>query len=107
MGGQFENMERARKRLLIVIPLALVSILVLLYFTYQAARRSGDSGVGAGVRANRVDDRHDCQYRLFANGCEHGHGRRSAAAPGHGRDRRRHHQHADDAGFVAGPLSMA
>jgi cobalt-zinc-cadmium resistance protein CzcA len=35
-GGQFENMERARKRLQIVVPLALVSILVLLYLTYHA-----------------------------------------------------------------------
>ena len=34
-GGQFENMERARKRLIIVVPLALLSILVLLYLTYQ------------------------------------------------------------------------
>ncbi len=36
-GGQFENMERARKRLSIVVPLALLSILVLLYATYQTA----------------------------------------------------------------------
>lgn len=33
-GGQFENLERARKRLLIVVPVALVLIFVLLYFTY-------------------------------------------------------------------------
>jgi cobalt-zinc-cadmium resistance protein CzcA len=36
-GGQFENMERARKRLSIVVPLALVLILVLLYLTYHSA----------------------------------------------------------------------
>ncbi|MGE5193463.1 MAG: efflux RND transporter permease subunit [Deltaproteobacteria bacterium] len=35
-GGQFENMERARKRLTIVVPLALLSILVLLYLTYHS-----------------------------------------------------------------------
>ncbi len=33
-GGQFENLERARKRLFIVVPLALSLIFVLLYFTY-------------------------------------------------------------------------
>ncbi|MBS0260706.1 MAG: efflux RND transporter permease subunit [Planctomycetes bacterium] len=35
-GGQFENMERARKRLMLVVPLALVSILVLLYLSYHS-----------------------------------------------------------------------
>jgi cobalt-zinc-cadmium resistance protein CzcA len=34
-GGQFENLERARLRLLIVVPLALVLIFTLLYFTYH------------------------------------------------------------------------
>jgi cobalt-zinc-cadmium resistance protein CzcA len=34
-GGQFENMQRAQKRLAIVVPLALVLILVLLYLTYR------------------------------------------------------------------------
>jgi cobalt-zinc-cadmium resistance protein CzcA len=33
-GGQFEHLERAQTRLLIVVPLALGLILVLLYFTY-------------------------------------------------------------------------
>jgi len=33
-GGQFEHLERARTRLLIVVPIALSLILVLLYFTY-------------------------------------------------------------------------
>lgn len=33
-GGQFENLERAQKRLLIVVPLALALIFSLLYFTY-------------------------------------------------------------------------
>jgi cobalt-zinc-cadmium resistance protein CzcA len=34
-GGQFENLERARTRLLIVVPLSLVLIFMLLYFTYH------------------------------------------------------------------------
>jgi heavy metal efflux system protein len=33
-GGQFENLERAQKRLLIVVPVALALIFTLLYFTY-------------------------------------------------------------------------
>jgi cobalt-zinc-cadmium resistance protein CzcA len=34
-GGQFENYERARLRLLIVVPVAVVLIFTLLYFTYH------------------------------------------------------------------------
>lgn len=34
-GGQFENLQRATTRLLIVVPLALILIFVLLYFTYH------------------------------------------------------------------------
>ncbi|MEX2112810.1 MAG: CusA/CzcA family heavy metal efflux RND transporter [Pirellulales bacterium] len=34
-GGQFEHLERARNRLLLVVPLALALIFVLLYFTYH------------------------------------------------------------------------
>ena len=34
-GGQFENLQRAQTRLLIVVPVALVLIFVLLYFTYR------------------------------------------------------------------------
>jgi cobalt-zinc-cadmium resistance protein CzcA len=37
-GGQFENLERARTRLLIVVPLALGLIFVLLYITYNRLR---------------------------------------------------------------------
>jgi len=33
-GGQFEHLERAQQRLLIVVPVALALIFVLLYFTY-------------------------------------------------------------------------
>lgn len=34
-GGQFENLERARARLLIVVPVALALIFLLLYLTYR------------------------------------------------------------------------
>ncbi len=37
-GGQFENLERASKRLAVVVPLALLLIFVLLYGTFGAAR---------------------------------------------------------------------
>jgi cobalt-zinc-cadmium resistance protein CzcA len=37
-GGQFENMQRAEKRLLIVVPLALALILSLLYITFYSFR---------------------------------------------------------------------
>lgn len=37
-GGQFENLERARTRLSIVVPLALVLIFALLYWTYRSVR---------------------------------------------------------------------
>ncbi len=33
-GGQFENLQRAQQRLMIVVPLALAMIFTLLYFTY-------------------------------------------------------------------------
>ncbi|BCR04892.1 cation transporter [Desulfuromonas versatilis] len=36
-GGQFENLERAQKRLFLVVPLALALIFTLLYFTYGRA----------------------------------------------------------------------
>jgi cobalt-zinc-cadmium resistance protein CzcA len=34
-GGQFENLERAQRRLMLVVPLALVLIFALLYLTYR------------------------------------------------------------------------
>jgi cobalt-zinc-cadmium resistance protein CzcA len=37
-GGQFENMERARARLAIVVPIALLLIFSLLYWTYRSFR---------------------------------------------------------------------
>jgi cobalt-zinc-cadmium resistance protein CzcA len=37
-GGQFENMQRAHQRLLFVVPLALLLIFVLLYFSLQSVR---------------------------------------------------------------------
>lgn len=35
IGGQFEHLEEARRRLMVVVPVALVLIFVLLYFTYN------------------------------------------------------------------------
>jgi len=37
-GGQFENLERARARLLVVIPITLIIIFGLLYWTYKSIR---------------------------------------------------------------------
>lgn len=39
-GGQFENLERASRRLLIVVPLALFLIFVLLFTTFNSARQA-------------------------------------------------------------------
>jgi len=38
LGGQFENLERARNRLIIVVPITLLLIFGLLYWTYRSAR---------------------------------------------------------------------
>jgi cobalt-zinc-cadmium resistance protein CzcA len=38
LGGQFENLERAQARLMIVVPIALLLIFGLLYWTYKSAR---------------------------------------------------------------------
>jgi cobalt-zinc-cadmium resistance protein CzcA len=38
LGGQFENLERARIRLAIVVPISLLLIFGLLYWTYKSAR---------------------------------------------------------------------
>lgn len=38
LGGQFEHLERARLRLAIVVPIALLLIFGLLYWTYKSAR---------------------------------------------------------------------
>jgi heavy metal efflux system protein len=46
-GGQFENLERASRRLLVVTPLALLFIFILLYSTFHSARQA--LLVGAGV----------------------------------------------------------
>lgn len=37
-GGQFENQERATRRLLMIVPLAIVFIFVLLYLTFSSAK---------------------------------------------------------------------
>jgi cobalt-zinc-cadmium resistance protein CzcA len=38
LGGQFENLERARTKLAIVVPIALLLIFGLLYWTYKSAK---------------------------------------------------------------------
>jgi cobalt-zinc-cadmium resistance protein CzcA len=40
-GGQFENMERARKRLSIVLPLTIGIIFILLFFAFGSSRDAG------------------------------------------------------------------
>ena len=39
-GGQFKNLEAAQKRLLIAVPIALLLIFVLLYFTFHSVKQS-------------------------------------------------------------------
>lgn len=39
-GGQFENLQAAKKRLSIAVPVALLLIIVLLYFTFNSIRES-------------------------------------------------------------------
>lgn len=39
-GGQFENLEKASRRLMIVVPLSLGIIFVLLYFTFRSAKQA-------------------------------------------------------------------
>ncbi|TKG93768.1 CusA/CzcA family heavy metal efflux RND transporter [Puteibacter caeruleilacunae] len=39
-GGQFKNLEEANKRLLVAVPVALLLILVLLYFTFGSIKQS-------------------------------------------------------------------
>lgn len=39
-GGQFENLEKAKERLLVAVPVALFLIFVLLYFTFHSAKYS-------------------------------------------------------------------
>jgi cobalt-zinc-cadmium resistance protein CzcA len=40
-GGQFENLERARKRLLIILPITIAVIFALLFFTFGSPRDAG------------------------------------------------------------------
>lgn len=39
-GGQFQNLEKATNRLLIVVPLALAIIFILLYFTFHSVKQA-------------------------------------------------------------------
>ncbi len=38
-GGQFENLERAKNRLMIAIPIALILIFILLYFAFNSVKK--------------------------------------------------------------------
>jgi cobalt-zinc-cadmium resistance protein CzcA len=40
-GGQFENQQRALKRLMIIVPLSLAAIFVLLFWAFRSLRRAG------------------------------------------------------------------
>src|SRR5262249_1926146 len=40
-GGQFENLERARKRLSIILPITIAIIFALLFFTFGSAKYAG------------------------------------------------------------------
>lgn len=39
-GGQFENLEKASKRLLVAVPIALLMIFILLYFTFRSIKEA-------------------------------------------------------------------
>jgi cobalt-zinc-cadmium resistance protein CzcA len=39
-GGQFENQERATRRLALIVPVAIAAIFVLLYFTFTSVKQS-------------------------------------------------------------------
>ncbi len=39
-GGDFQNLQQAQQRLLLVVPMALVLILILLYITFQSVKQS-------------------------------------------------------------------
>lgn len=41
IGGQYENQQRAQNRLLMVVPLSLLLIALLLYFTFRSVREAG------------------------------------------------------------------
>jgi cobalt-zinc-cadmium resistance protein CzcA len=40
-GGQFENLQEASNRLLIAVPVSLILIFVLLYFTFSSFKQAG------------------------------------------------------------------
>lgn len=40
-GGQFENLQKASQRLLIAVPISLLSIFVLLFFTFHSFKQAG------------------------------------------------------------------
>ena len=88
-GGQFENMQRAQKRLAIVVPLALLLIIALLYLTY---RNVADTAPALRERAVRLRGRHlgaggfrgDAALDLGGGGLHHALGRVGAQRHGGG-----------------------
>ena len=83
-GGQFENMQRAERRLLIVVPLALALILSLLYLTFHSVRDAADDLQRRAVRPRRR------RARAVGHGpAVHHLGGRRLRGPGRGVDARR------------------
>ena len=65
-GGQFENQERATRRLMLIVPIAIGLIFVLLYLTFTSVKQAllvvGQYSLRAGGRhRGAVDSRHESQ----------------------------------------------
>ncbi|MCK7471731.1 MAG: efflux RND transporter permease subunit [Desulfomicrobium escambiense] len=88
-GGQFENLERPQQRLALVVPLTLLLIFVLLWFSLKHAARRADHlhrhPAGGGRRGLRpVAARHPLQRQRRRRLHRPGRHRR-AQRPGHDR----------------------
>ena len=59
-GGQFENLERARNRLLIVVPLSLFLIFLLLFSTFNSLRRHSSSSRASPSPRSAASSRSCC-----------------------------------------------
>jgi cobalt-zinc-cadmium resistance protein CzcA len=55
-GGQFENLQEASKRLMIAVPVSLLLIFMLLYFTFKSFKQA----------ANLYGHSNECYWRCFA-----------------------------------------
>ena len=69
-GGQFENQERATRRLMLIVPIAIALIFVLLYLTFAVREAGAAGGRERSVRAGRrnrgaVDSRDESQSLGF------------------------------------------